>query len=51
MTEAELKVEHAYLVQERIGILCADQPPTLEQLRMAKKEADEAVEELRKQSE
>lgn len=43
----DLQREHAYRMQERLGNLCGSGQPTLEQESLARKEADEAIEELR----
>ncbi len=43
MTTEEPSEEHAYRVQERLGILCGAEKPTVEQLEIANREADEAV--------
>lgn len=50
ITEEELDIEHAYRVSERLGILCGAGEPTPEQLEIAEREADEAIERLRKES-
>lgn len=43
-----IELEFAYRVQERLGILCGTDDPTVEQLELATREADEACEKLKK---
>jgi len=50
MNAEELKEEHRYRVEERLGILCADAEPTPEQLKIATDEADKAIAELKEQN-
>lgn len=47
MTTDETR-EWKYRYDERLGILCGANKPTAEQIRMAREEADRAIEELRK---
>ena len=60
MTDEQLSLEHTpteqdewlnrewkYRYMERIAILCGSGEPTVEQIQLAAKEADEAVEKLR----
>ena len=46
MNKLQLDREHDYLMHERLGILCGDKAPTPEQLKIAKDEADKAIERL-----
>ena len=39
-TLTELYAAYSYRRDERLGILCEDQPPTLEQIALAQSEAD-----------
>ncbi len=39
-------VEYRYRVSERLGILCGADEPTLEQLRIARREAEKACQEI-----
>ena len=48
MTEAELKAEHRYRYNERLGILGVFDHPTADQHNMAVIEADAAIARLRK---
>lgn len=50
MTLTDLKAEHAYRLQERLGHLCEDREPTPEQLAMAEAEAQAIIERLNKLS-
>jgi hypothetical protein len=47
ITETELRQEWFYLYQERLGILADDGDITPAQAKLAKAEADRAVEEMR----
>lgn len=49
MTESELTYEWKYRYEERIAILCGTNEPTREQMDIAGKEADEAIEKLKSQ--
>lgn len=49
MTEDELQIEWRYRYWERIGMLCGSGEPTEEQKAIARKEADQAIEKLRKE--
>jgi hypothetical protein len=48
-TEAELKQEWDYIYQERLGLLECWGDPDPEQHKMAKDDADQAVDKLRKE--
>jgi hypothetical protein len=41
MTPEELAVERSYRVQERLGIMCGSGEPTMEQIEIAEREAEE----------
>lgn len=41
MTTEELKAERSYRIQERLGIMCGSGEPTMEQIEIAEREADE----------
>ena len=43
VNERELQEERMYRIEERLGILCGEEPATDDQLAMAIKEADEWV--------
>ena len=45
-TPEEYQRERDYRVQERLGILCEDRVPTLEEIMLAEEEADAAIKEL-----
>lgn len=47
MTTDELAAEWRYRYEERLGILCGGEKPTLEQEKIAHREADDAVERLK----
>ena len=47
MSEFELKQEWDYRYEERLGILCGDKEPTVEEIAIAGAEADKAVADLR----
>lgn len=47
MNDAELEAERIHLIETRLGILCGTDDPTPEQLDLARKEANEAVERLK----
>jgi len=40
MTRKQIETEHAYRIQERLGILCGSNEPTPEQLTLATREAE-----------
>jgi len=50
MTEAQLKKEYDYRVEERLGILCEDREPTPDERKLAHKEAQEAINKLRQEN-
>lgn len=39
-TKSQLEEEWRVIYETRLGVLCADQPPTAEQQKLAKNEAD-----------
>ena len=49
-TEDELESEWNYRYSERIGIMCGDSEPDIDQQRIAKEEADAAIQKLRDES-
>ena len=46
MTDEQLSVEWTYRYTERLGILCGASEPTVEQIQLAAKEADDAVKKI-----
>lgn len=50
MTASEQDAEIAYRMDERLGILCGDQPATIQQEMEALKEGEEAVSKIVEES-
>lgn len=48
-TKSQLDEEWRVIYTTRLGVLCADQPPTLSQQKLAKDEADRHVAALKRE--
>lgn len=46
MTPQELELERQYLIDERLGIMCGNNEPTVEQIRLAVEYAQQEIEKM-----
>lgn len=49
MIQVELEIERRYRIEERLGMICEDQPATPEQQRLAEEEGRRAIAGIKRQ--